>query len=154
FSAIVARFAHRSWEERYSACNVELNGLQHGILRMLRSKTLTLSELSRKFMLDPSTLVPVIDSLARQGYIKRGKDPNDRRRVPLRITEYGTSTIDSISFVAEEDLLFQILTEMGETKATALAALLREIVQLMPDGGETLRAIDSRIQLHTIETNP
>ena len=62
---------------------------QFGVLRALRRSARTISELSRIMMVDPSTLVPVVDALERKRLAVRGRDPHDRRRVPISLTQRG-----------------------------------------------------------------
>jgi len=68
-ASILARVAGRSIEDRFSAHNADISGMQYGILRTLAHQSYTLSELSRRFVVDPSTLVPVIDALERKGLV-------------------------------------------------------------------------------------
>jgi len=144
-AAVLARISGRSIEERFSSSHVAISGLQYGILRSLSYESFTLSDLSRRFVLDPSTLVPVIDSLVRKGLITRSRDPNDRRRMPISLTEKGTELIRSVPLIHEDDLLYQCLGGMGEDKARDLLHLLREVVQRMPEGEEMLQSIASRL---------
>ncbi len=147
-AAMIARLAGRSLEERFSAQHLQISGLQYGIMRTLNTQSYTLSELSRKFVLDPSTLVPVIASLERKGLLERQRDPHDRRRMPLYLTEQGASLLNNTSFAHEDDLLFRCLDEMGRDKAETLLDLLRELVQQMPDGVNILEEVSSRIHAH------
>jgi DNA-binding MarR family transcriptional regulator len=144
-AAMIARFAGRSLEERFSAQNIQISGLQYGIIRTLSYQSYTMSELSRKFVLDPSTLVPVIATLERKGLLERKRDPNDRRRMPLFLTEQGAALLHNTPLAHEDDLLFRCLEQMGREKAEALLGLLRELVQQMPGGGEILEEVSSRI---------
>jgi DNA-binding MarR family transcriptional regulator len=144
-ASILARVAGRSIEERFSAHNADISGMQYGILRTLAHQSYTLSELSRRFVVDPSTLVPVIDALERKGLVTRGRDPADRRRIPLTLTEGGTALIQNMPFVHEDDLLFKILDGMGEEKCRQLLSLLREVVRDMPEGEEMVQSISSRL---------
>ena len=50
---------------------------------MINLEPLTSSELSRKFQVDPSTLVPTVNGLEKRGLIYRTRDTNDRRRQPF-----------------------------------------------------------------------
>src|SRR5690606_18894327 len=99
-SAVLARVSARSIEERISELtNSEISGLQYGILRMLGHHSSTLSELSRQFLLDPSTLVPVVHALERKSLVKRGRDPNDRRRWLISVTDEGKELVCSLPLV-------------------------------------------------------
>src|SRR5690349_13332653 len=101
--SMVTHVAIRNLEDRLRTMNIGISGLQFGILRTLSGNNFTLSELSKKFMLDPSTLVPVVDALERKGYIVRGKDLNDRRRIPLSVTEEGIAILNNLPFSPEND---------------------------------------------------
>ncbi len=144
-ASVLGRLASRSIEERFAATSTDINGLQYGIMRTLAFRSVTLSDLSRSFVLDPSTLVPVIDALEHKGLISRRRDPNDRRRVPLSLTEKGAAMIKDVPLTHEEDLLFQCLQEMGEEKSAALLSLLREVVTKMPDGEFMVELIEQRL---------
>ncbi|MBI1258224.1 MAG: MarR family transcriptional regulator [Chloroflexi bacterium] len=146
-TSILTRISSRAVEERFSAHHADISGLQYGVLRMLGHQSFTISELSRHFAIDPSTLVPVIDSLERKSLVERGKDPNDRRRIPISLTEKGIALIQKMPFVHEEDLLFKTLDDMGEEKAQELLNLLREVIQKMPEGEEIVNSINSRLYI-------
>jgi DNA-binding MarR family transcriptional regulator len=142
-AALLARISHRSFEGRFGAADI--SGLQFGILRSLGHQSNTISELSRKFMLDPSTLVPVIDTLERKGLVARGKDPNDRRRIPVSLTDQGTNLINSVQLAHEDDVLYQCLDRWGRHKTRILLKLLREVVKHLPDGEEMLNSVSARL---------
>lgn len=156
---IMSREAARSLDEAFGAFKVDVTGLQYGILRMLREESATLSELSRKFMLDPSTLVPVIDDLVKKGYVKRQRDPNDRRRMPLIVTDKGLSLI---ARVPEQhtgiDRFGETVLQLGEEKSTRLRELMREFVGLLPDGDAMLQHVQARcealVNAHVFEDSP
>ena len=122
-TSTIARLSARSMEDRLSASSqeTEISGLQYGVLRRLSRESFTLSELSRQFLLDPSTLVPVVDALENKGLITRGRDPNDRRRIPLSVTPKGETLIESLPFIHEDDLLYQCLADMGKRRIPCAA---------------------------------
>jgi DNA-binding MarR family transcriptional regulator len=146
--SMVGRLSMRNLEEQIAAANLGINGLQYGILRALSFHSFTLSELSRKFALDPSTLVPVVDALERKGYVMRGKDPADRRRAPLSTTDEGKAILNNIPFSPENDMLYQCMNELGDDKARALLVLLREVVQHLPGGEDILQEVTTRINAY------
>jgi DNA-binding MarR family transcriptional regulator len=143
----VMKISLRSVEQFLASRNIELNRVQFGILHVLSERPFTLSELSKLFVLDPSSLVPVIDALENRGLVERERDPNDRRRVPLRLTEAGTALLQSVAGLHEDDAFVKSLTEMGEEKTQNLLNLLRELVVRMPDGDNTLRDIHEQLSL-------
>jgi DNA-binding MarR family transcriptional regulator len=144
-TAVMSRISHRAIEERFNAHKADISGLQYGILRTLGHESFTLSELSRRFMLDPSTLVPVIDALERKGMVARGHDPNDRRRIPISLTPDGANLLHSVPMYNEDDVLYKSLADMGEDKANELRDLLREVVKRMPEGEAMLESVTSRL---------
>ncbi|HET9402705.1 MAG TPA: MarR family winged helix-turn-helix transcriptional regulator [Candidatus Acidoferrales bacterium] len=49
----------------------------------------SLMDLAKHMGVTPSTMSITLDRLARHGYVERRRDPNDRRRSALRLTEAG-----------------------------------------------------------------
>jgi DNA-binding MarR family transcriptional regulator len=146
-TAIVAKTAMRALEQRLDLASAGLSHSQYGIMRALSCQEQTISELSHRFMLDPSTLVPAVDALERKGFAKRGRDPNDRRRVPLSLTEAGVRLVTDVPFVDDDDPLVQSLNAMSDEHRQQLLTLLRELVQHLPAGEDILRRVSSRVQV-------
>jgi DNA-binding MarR family transcriptional regulator len=120
------------------------------VLRALRRQAFTISELSPIVMVDPSTLVAVVDALERKGLAVRGRDPHDRRRVPISITEQGVEATACPPFMnpfadADNPLLNSI-NAMGPERARQLLELLREMVRHLPEGEEILETVSTWIQ--------
>jgi len=130
---MVARMSKRDVEKKLAASQTNLSSLQHSVMRLLSCQGFTISELSRKLKYDPATLVQTVDTLEREGLVKRGHDPKDRRRTPLALTEHGLKTLARIPRVNQEDALNQGLTRMGNEKAAQLLNLLRELAAYMTD---------------------
>ena len=101
YAALLLKFFNQALEERLRQYGTKISSLQHGILRMLQFDTLTISELSQRLGLDPSTLVRAVDASEHKDLACRGTDPHDRRRNPITITskEYPeVKAVDGISF--------------------------------------------------------
>jgi len=135
---LIVKTSARQVHQQLAAQDADINGLQYGMLRALHHRPFTLSELSKRFMLDPSTLVPVVDALEQKGLVERGRDPNDRRRTPLHLTDRGASLVHNLSVIAEDNLLANSLSQLGEAKTLQLLELLRELVHTMPEGESIL----------------
>lgn len=144
----------RGLEDRLAAHGAPISGLQYGILRRLEYGTVTLSELSRRFILDPSTLVRAIDALERKGYLRRDRDPLDRRRAPLTLTEAGTTLLGSMPAFHEDDVLMQALATLGPDRTAALLELLRELMLGMPDGSTILADVQVFMRTHLQTREP
>lgn len=125
---------------------------QFGVLRALRCSAHTISELSRIMMVDPSTLVPVVDALERKELAVRGQDPQDRRRVPISLTQRGAEIAAQHPLkdplAAENNPLLKSILAMGPERAQQLLSLLRELVSFLPDGDDILQQVATRVRFH------
>lgn len=129
---------------------IELSRLQVGLLRMLTQEgSQTISELSRKFGVDPSTLVPTVDGLERKGLVIRERDPNDRRRVPLSPTEAGRALMAELPPIAPNDPIVKALDAIGPEAVRQLLLLLCELAHHLPNSEEATEGMFSR--LHTFK---
>jgi len=145
-ASILSKVANRDVEQRIQACGANISGLQHGLLRLLRDHPYTSSELSRKMMLTPATLVPAVDALERHGLVERGRDPNDRRRTPLVVTGAGRSLLERVPMVNDDDALVQSLRSMDREKGQHLLAALRELVAMLLNDPAHVQAIGESVQ--------
>jgi DNA-binding MarR family transcriptional regulator len=133
-SSIVFKLAAREMEQRVEAALPGTSLLQYGVMRLLLREPMTLSELSGKMMLSPSTLVPAVDRLEREGLVVRGKDPNDRRRTPLIVTPAAQTALDAIPPTHPDDRIVHAVSEMGTQRVAQLRDLLHELLTRMsPD---------------------
>lgn len=146
---IVAKKATHALEQRLGLSDAGVSGLQIGIMRALAFGEQTISELSHHLLLDPSTLVPAVDALERKGFAKRGKDPRDRRRIPLSLTERGIEFVSNVPIVDADDPFANSLKSMGDEQCRQLLMLLRELVGRLPDGEEILKRVSFRVRMHT-----
>jgi len=62
---------------------------QAAVLAALADGPRKIAELTGRVELDPSTLVGVIDRLEAREWVRRGRDPNDRRANPIELTPRG-----------------------------------------------------------------
>lgn len=128
---VVTKLGQRDLTRRLEAQGIALGGLSFGVLRMLRRRGCTSSELSRAMMLAPATLVPAVDTLEREGYVRRGRDPRDRRRTPLALTERGAALVAAVPMVSKDDLLVRGLGTLSGVERTHLLRLLHKLVRHM-----------------------
>lgn len=140
-AAMITKYAKQELEQHLDEASAGISGIQYGILRILRFQEHTLSELSRQMMLDPSTLVPVIDSLERKCLVKRGKDPKDRRRTPIGLTEHGAELLERVPFLDNDSILVKSLNLMSEEQRQHLLLSLRELVTNLIGSEEAIREI-------------
>jgi DNA-binding MarR family transcriptional regulator len=129
----VVKVARREFLEDLDKAGVKLAPGQYKVLRCLYGKDLALTDLSRQLGLDPSTLVPLVESLVSKGLVERSRDPIDRRRTPLRITARGAVLLDKGSSCDENGTLVEALCKLGDEKTRQLVSLLSEFVSNFPD---------------------
>ncbi len=150
--AVIAKTTMQSVKRHGILADIGISMLQYGVLVALGCQKLTIGELSKIMMVDPSTLVSVIDALDRKGLAERKRDPNDRRRVPISITQKGTAIVAGHPthgpFSAEDNPLVKSIDAMGEEKAQQLLTLLRELVSHLPEGDDILKQVSTRVQFH------
>lgn len=151
--AIAAKRAILAMESNPALAEAGISMQQFGVLRALRRSARTISELSRIMLVDPSTLVPVVDALERKGLAVRGRDPHDRRRVPISVTEQGAALAAQHPMkgphAATDNPLLHSVEAMGIERAELLLSLLREMVGNLPDGDEILRQVATRVRFHS-----
>ncbi len=70
-----------------------------------------LNDLAGHMGVTPSTMCLTVDRLVRDGYVKRGPDPRDGRRVALRITKSGAKIRDKKT-VLDRDLVRGMLSRL------------------------------------------
>jgi DNA-binding MarR family transcriptional regulator len=143
---MMAKFWRQSMEQRMQTEGLVLSWLQQGVLRMLQhSGPTTISDMSKMFMCDPSTLVPSIDGLERKGFVVRERDPNDRRRVPVALTGEGRGLITRIEAITDDDPLLLSIEKLGIEQATTMINLMRSIVRNLPEGEGMVQHLEERI---------
>src|SRR5690242_4839658 len=96
-----------------------------GVLRNLQCHSSTIKELSDRMMLAPSTLVPIVDRLEKDSLVIRGKDPDDRRRTPLMLTDSARHLLAEAPEFDAQNRLGQALQAMGPEKSQQLSRLLQ-----------------------------
>ena len=144
-ASILARMAQMSFEQQLQDLNFGVSPMQYGVMRSLCRDQHTISELSRKFAVDPSTLVPVVDALERKGLVLRERDPQDRRRVPLALTDAGEALLQQATPLGHDDAFYKALADMGAERAQLLRSLLKEAIGAMPEGETILQQVLSRL---------
>ena len=132
-SVVVAKLARQEIEQRFAQVDIDLKAVQYWVLRIMGTYELTLADLSRKMLLDPSSLVPVVDTLERKGLIKRDQDPHDRRRTPLTLTQAGTDLLAQGSLLESESVLVKSLSQMDTQQRQQLLDLLSQFVMHLSD---------------------
>jgi DNA-binding MarR family transcriptional regulator len=84
--------AYGEWTVRKAGLKVSLSGL--GVLRVLLAEDgLKASEVADRAWSNPATLTSVVNTLQKDGFVKRLPDERDRRVVRLYITDAGRAVV-------------------------------------------------------------
>lgn len=150
-AVLMLKIPRQQLEQRFADDGIDLSMLQHHIMSMAQRHQPTIADISRWFGLDPSTLVPSVDALVKKGYLKRERDPNDRRRYPLHLTDEGRETHEHIHHNLGDDPLHIALMTLNEEDLAHFGRILRLIVQALPDGESALAELDEHIDAHALK---
>jgi DNA-binding MarR family transcriptional regulator len=74
---------------------------QFQVLRRIRKGSTSVSALAEASQTSRSAVSKVVDALVRRGLVTRSQDPQDRRNLPLALTEEGQRVMDLIFGEAE-----------------------------------------------------
>ena len=74
---------------------------QFQVLRRIRNGSASVSALAVTSQTSRSAVSKTVDTLVRRGLVTRSQDPNDRRNIPLALTEEGGQVMDHIFTEAE-----------------------------------------------------
>jgi DNA-binding MarR family transcriptional regulator len=143
---LVMKISRQAIEQRFAQEGFELTMFQFGILGMAKNDNITLTDISKRMGVDPSTLVPMVDNLVKKGYLKRERDPEDRRRYPLQLTEKGHALHIEAHHCMENDPLETGLATLDETEIEQLRLTLRKLVIQMPEGEAALQEMEQHWQ--------
>jgi DNA-binding MarR family transcriptional regulator len=113
---------------------LELKPLQVGALHQLRSGPMSQQALGDALDIDASNLVAVLNDLEDKGLITRRRDPDDRRRHIVEITETGVETLVRVG-VAVADVEERLVAALDDDQREQLHELLTTIAASLCGGG-------------------
>ncbi len=99
-----------------------------GVLRVVAAREpASQREVSDQLMLDPSDVVTLVDILERAGMVERRRDPADRRRYALEITEGGRRAVVRLTEISQQ-INAELLAPLDIWERVQLADLLARVV--------------------------
>lgn len=122
--------AHHAVRHRVEAALID-SGLQarhYGALTVLADAACSQQQLARRLAVSEQAVLQVVDDLERAGRVARDRDPRDRRRYALRITEPGRLALVAARRVAE-DAEAATSTAIGAEGRAELACLLTALLR-------------------------
>jgi DNA-binding MarR family transcriptional regulator len=106
---------------------LELRPPHFGVLRLIDAAPgSTQHELVERSMIDPSSMVGIIDELESFGLAERRAHPTDRRKRAVHLTARGRRKLERAMAVAIETTE-EVLAPLGEREREALRKLLRKL---------------------------
>jgi DNA-binding MarR family transcriptional regulator len=98
-----------------------------GVMRLIATEPgLTQQELAERSLIDPSSMVAVVDELEELGYAERQAHPGDRRKHSLHLTAAGTRMLERAQAVAI-DTAKEVLAPLDSGEVQELRRLLRKL---------------------------
>lgn len=147
-TATIAKGARQDTEQRLKGFGAVFTAPQYQLLRQLQQGRSTITELSRSMMVEPATLVPMVDTLERHGLIRRGADPHDRRRTPLELTNAGREQLSQVPFLHEDDLIARYLRDLPEGERRTFLGHLRSLARTLHGHDEGVRHITDAVNAY------
>jgi len=141
-SATVMKSARQGMERSLREEGIGVTFLALKVMRAIKAGECTMGALSRMMGIAPASLVPVIDSLEQKGLMKRGSDPEDRRKNPLTLTQKGEAVLNKARSFCKDEMFVKALSKIGERKSAQLVSLLEEFaLELLKDDPAAIEAI-------------
>jgi DNA-binding MarR family transcriptional regulator len=115
FPAVYLRFHRRNGKRE------EMSGATRGaLLHLANSGPLTVGELARHFERAQSVVSEIVDGLEGKGMLARKRDPRDRRRTLVWLTEKGVAALERDRQVLSPELLERAMQRMQRRDREAL----------------------------------
>jgi long-chain acyl-CoA synthetase len=102
-----------------SLATLDLSLPQYRVLGFLSAGEAASSRLAEKLAVSPPSITAVVDGLVAKGLVERRSDPNDRRRLPLALTEKGAVALVHAD-AAVHDRVELVLTQLDDDGAAAV----------------------------------
>jgi DNA-binding MarR family transcriptional regulator len=147
-TATIAKDARQATEQRLKGFGATFTAPQYRLLRQLQQGRATIKELSRAMLVEPATLVNMVDTLERHGLLRRGADPHDRRRTPLELTEAGLAQLSQVPIVHENDPIAGYLRALSEAERMTFLRHLRGLVASLHGDENTVRHITDAVNAY------
>jgi DNA-binding MarR family transcriptional regulator len=130
----------RSGDEAFRSCGepLEAHGISAGrftvLMLLLRKRddvcggVLTPAELADKAGVTRATMTGLIDTLERDGFVRREPNPNDRRMTPVTLTPAGEALLQSV-VPAYFQRMGSLVAHLSESERRMLVTLLSKLVR-------------------------
>lgn len=115
---------------RRDAAGAQLSGATRGVmLHLANTGPLTVGELARHLERAQSVISEIVDHLERDGWLERLRDPRDKRRVLVWLSEEGLQALEREREVLQRELVAAAMAAMTSEERTALITGMRALVR-------------------------
>jgi len=120
----------------------QLRPQQFAILTMLRAGgEASQQQLCQVLGIDSGNMVELVDGLEALGYAQRRRDPRDRRRYLLAMTEPGQAAFGAMT-AAVDDYTGRFLAPLDQAEQAALAGALGKLFATTTEGRRMMRGTE------------
>ena len=85
-------------------------------------------DLSRALSIDPTTMVALVDELEQGGFVQRTRNPRDRRRYDITLTEVGAQTLSSAQH-AMDDVEAEFFSPLSDAERRRYHVYLEKLLE-------------------------
>lgn len=127
-ATLLSRVAQRMrdrFEEKVVALG--LRSKHYGVLILLQNEPLTQIEIARNLEVDRTTMVSLIDDLARLELVERALHPDDRRAYAITLTEKGRQVL-GVATRAVDEVEAECFAPLTRAEQKQLRELLQKIL--------------------------
>jgi DNA-binding MarR family transcriptional regulator len=118
-----ARLVEHEWDAHLARWDLNHAGL--AVLHVLLAGSLTQRELAARVQVEDQTMSRTLERLERCGYVSRRRDPEDRRRVVVSLSEPGREAYFAAGDVAVAEGLFTQGVQDVQALRRTLVAIVR-----------------------------
>jgi DNA-binding MarR family transcriptional regulator len=148
-STIILKCSRRDIEERLRKKGIAISIPAVAVMRLVRNNVTTIRDLSKRMLIAPATLVPIIDGLERKNLLSRGTDAKDRRKNNLSITDRGVNLLSRINLTINEDLLTKSMVKIGTEKSSRVVKELEELATLLSEDKKICEHVSELVKKET-----
>ena len=127
-TAVVRLLRHAAAGSPWGSQGVSLTEFR--ILKRLARRVLMASDLAAELDVTTATISAAVDALVRRGLVARDEPGADRRAVPLRITEAGTTMLQA-AFDRQQSALVAITERLRPGERRALSVAVNGLVRAL-----------------------
>ena len=112
--------------ERDAVCCGDVTVQQCMALQTLQDESLAIGALAERMGVTPGATTRLVDGMIGRGWLERSRDPDDRRRVLLELTDEGHREAQYLRGVTEE-VVDAIVAELPEDERASVLDALRSL---------------------------